>query len=59
MGTPRAFSAWMGMIAGCAAVLAGTLAGEGILRRIPERLFRRVVSGIIGVIGLIMLVRSL
>ncbi|HET7607548.1 MAG TPA: Ig-like domain-containing protein, partial [Gammaproteobacteria bacterium] len=24
MGTPRAFSAWMGMIAGCAAVLAGT-----------------------------------
>ena len=37
-------------------VVIGTLLGERILRRIPEKLFRRIVSAILLVIGLFLLV---
>jgi uncharacterized membrane protein YfcA len=40
-------------------VLAGTLAGDRLLKRIPESLFRRVVGGLILALGLFLLVQSL
>jgi uncharacterized membrane protein YfcA len=51
-------AAWPVIATATAAVLVGTLAGERVLHRIPERVFRRVVAGIIGTIGLLLLVRS-
>jgi uncharacterized membrane protein YfcA len=36
-------------------VVAGTIAGERVLRKIPEALFRRVVSFIILALGISML----
>jgi uncharacterized membrane protein YfcA len=36
----------------------GTLAGEPVLRRIPGKLFRRVVSGILLGIGIVLLVAN-
>lgn len=38
--------------------IAGTLAGERLLRRIPERIFKRVVSGVLLGIGALLLVFS-
>jgi uncharacterized membrane protein YfcA len=35
-------------------VVAGTLAGERLLRRIPEPIFRRVVAALILVLGAVM-----
>ena len=35
-----------------AGVLAGTLYGERVLRRLPEDRFRRIVSGFLVVLGL-------
>jgi uncharacterized membrane protein YfcA len=37
----------------------GTLAGERVLRRIPETVFRRLVSAIIAAIGALLVCRSL
>ncbi len=51
-------AAWPAIATATVAVLIGTLAGEGVLRRIPERLFRRLVSGIIGSIGILLLFRA-
>jgi uncharacterized membrane protein YfcA len=42
--------------AGAVGVLLGTIGGERILRRIPEKLFRRIVSAIILAIGVLVLV---
>lgn len=42
-----------------AGVLVGTLAGEGVLRRIPESLFRYAVSVLLLGLGLYMLLRPL
>lgn len=40
-------------------VIVGTLAGEGVLRRLPERAFRMGVSALLLVLGAYMLARSL
>src|SRR5437868_12489793 len=40
----RIFSAWPAILAGVIGVVFGTVAGVRVLRRIPEQLFRRVVS---------------
>jgi uncharacterized membrane protein YfcA len=37
-------------------VVAGTLAGERVLRRIPESLFRKVVSAILLIFGMLLLI---
>jgi uncharacterized membrane protein YfcA len=50
------FSAWPVLIAGGAGVVIGTLTGEHLLRRIPEKLFRRTVSAILFAIGIVLLV---
>ena len=51
-------TAWPVVIAGLAGVTIGTLAGERVLRRIPEKRFKRVVSGILLGIGAFLLARS-
>jgi hypothetical protein len=51
-------AAWPVIVAATGMVLIGTLAGESALRKIPERMFGRIVSGIIGAIG-VLLLRSL
>jgi uncharacterized protein len=48
-------TAWPVILAACPGVLIGTLIGEHVLRRIPERLFRRVVSAILLLIGILLL----
>lgn len=40
-------------------VVVGTLAGEGVLRRIPEHLFRRAVSLLLLALGVYMLLRPM
>jgi uncharacterized membrane protein YfcA len=35
-------------------VVLGTLAGEGVLRRIPEPVFRRVVAAVVLALGGVM-----
>jgi uncharacterized protein len=47
----RILSAWPAIVAGIAGVVTGTLAGDRLLRRIPEKLFQRVVSAILLAIG--------
>lgn len=42
-----------------AGVIVGTLAGERILRRLPERLFRMAVSALLLALGVAMLVRAI
>jgi uncharacterized membrane protein YfcA len=49
------FGAWHAIFAAVAGVVIGTLAGERVLRRIPEKLFRRIVSVILLGIGLALL----
>jgi uncharacterized protein len=48
-------AAWPVILTATVAVLAGTLAGERVLYRIPDRLFKRVVAGVIGGIGVLLL----
>jgi uncharacterized membrane protein YfcA len=48
-------TAWPVIVAATAGVLIGTLIGERVLRRIPERLFRSVVSAILLIIGILLL----
>jgi uncharacterized membrane protein YfcA len=52
------FSAWPAVIAAVIGVVIGTLAGERVLRRIPGKLFRKVVSVILLAIGIILLVAN-
>jgi uncharacterized membrane protein YfcA len=54
----RIFSAWPAIVAGIIGVVLGTLAGERFLRRIPEKLFRRVVSAILLAVGVFLLATS-
>ncbi len=42
-----------------AGVVAGTLAGAGVLRRIPEQVFQRVVGAVLVILGVFMLWRAL
>lgn len=48
---------WAAVLIACAGVVAGTLGGDKILRRLPEVLFRRLVSLLILSLGLFMLLR--
>jgi uncharacterized membrane protein YfcA len=52
----RMFQAWPVMFAGTIGVVAGTLVGERLLRKIPEKIFRKTVSAILLVIGAYLLV---
>jgi len=52
------FAAWPAMIAAVIGVVIGTLAGERMLRRIPEKLFRKTVSAILLAIGLVLLITN-
>jgi uncharacterized protein len=47
--------AWPIIVLAAAGVLAGTVFGQPLLRRIPERTFRAVVSGIILALGIALL----
>jgi uncharacterized protein len=46
--------AWPVIAVATAGVVLGTLAGEGVLRRIPEPVFRRVVAAVILALGVVM-----
>ena len=48
----RVVDLWRPVLIAIAGVVAGTLGGEKILRRVPETLFRRVVSALILSLGL-------
>jgi uncharacterized membrane protein YfcA len=49
---PRILELWPAVSVSAAGVLVGTLSGERILRRVPEVLFRRLVSLLILALGL-------
>jgi hypothetical protein len=42
-----------------AGVVVGTLAGEGVLRRLPEDIFRRAVATMLVALGIVMLTRGM
>jgi uncharacterized membrane protein YfcA len=48
---------WPVLAAATAGVVVGTLAGERVLKRIPEPVYRRVVAGLVLALGLFMLSR--
>jgi uncharacterized protein len=50
--------AWPFVAAGTAGVIAGTLVGERVLRRVPENTFRTIVSAVILLLGFALLVSS-
>ncbi len=54
----RMLESWPFVCAALLGVIAGTVAGERILRRIPAHLFRRVVSVILLAIGVFLLLTS-
>ncbi len=54
----RIFSSWPVIIAATTGVVLGTLAGERVLRRIPEKIFRRVIAAILTAIGIYLLATS-
>jgi uncharacterized membrane protein YfcA len=49
--------AWPLILAATIGVIAGTVLGYYVLRRLPEALFRRIVSAIILALGVYMLIR--
>lgn len=51
--------AWPFLVVATAGAAAGTWIGHRLLRRIPEAAFKRVVFGVVLVIGLLLLVRPL
>jgi uncharacterized membrane protein YfcA len=50
--------AWPYVSAATVGVVVGTLAGERLLRRIPEETFRQVISGIILILGVTLLITA-
>lgn len=50
---------WHVILVAAVAVSLGTLAGETLLRRMHEDIFRRIVAGLIGAIGVALIVRAL
>ena len=48
---------WPFLAAATAGAVVGTLAGERLLRRIPEPVYRRLVAGLVLALGVFMLVR--
>jgi uncharacterized protein len=51
------FQAWKYLVLGTAGVIVGTIAGQRVLTKIPENVFRRVVAAIILGLGIAMLSR--
>jgi uncharacterized membrane protein YfcA len=51
-------AAWPYVIAATIGVVIGTLVGERVLRRIPEKTFRTIVSAIILVLGVALLIQA-
>jgi uncharacterized protein len=51
----RIFVAWPAILASIIGVVFGTVVGERVLRRIPENLFRRLVSAILIAVGMYLL----
>jgi uncharacterized protein len=49
------FQAWPAIAAAVAGVVAGTVAGERALRKMPEKLFRKIVSVILLAVGIYLL----
>jgi len=49
---------WPAVLAATAGVVAGTLGGERLLSRIPDRRFRQIVGGILLALGLASLIRG-
>lgn len=49
---------WPFLVAATAGAVVGTLAGERVLRRIPEPVYRRLVAGLVLALGVFMLVRT-
>ena len=49
---------WPALISMTAGALVGTIAGERLLRRIPEPIYRKVVAGLVLALGVFMLVRT-
>ncbi len=54
----RIFSAGSAIVAAVIGVVMGTVAGERVLRRMPEPLFRRIVSVILFAVGVYLLAMS-
>jgi hypothetical protein len=54
VGGSEVIDNWHYVTAATAGVLAGTMVGERVLRRIPEQVFQRVVAAIIPVLGISM-----
>jgi uncharacterized membrane protein YfcA len=52
-------SIWGFIVISTAGVLAGTLFGTRVLRKIPEQIFQRIVSAIILALGVFMLWRAI
>ena len=52
-------AAWLPVVVAVAAVLAGTIFGVRVLRRIPESVFRRAVAALILLLGVYMLMRGI
>jgi uncharacterized membrane protein YfcA len=48
---------WPVLLAATVGAVVGTLTGERVLRRLPERFYRRLVSGLVLALGIFMLVR--
>jgi len=48
---------WPFLVAATAGAVAGTVAGERLLRRIPEPVYRRLVAGLVLALGVFMLLR--
>jgi uncharacterized protein len=53
---PELLKIWPLLIIAICGVIAGTLLGKAILGRIPEALFRRIVSALLAILGAAMLV---
>ncbi len=51
-------TAWRAIVWAVIGVVIGTLAGERVLRRIPAKIFRRVVSAILLAIGIVLLLTT-
>jgi len=54
-GSEQIRRAWPAILPAILGVLLGTVGGERVLRKIPERLFRRVVSAILLLVGVLLL----
>ena len=47
---------WQYLLLGTIGVLVGTIAGQRLLRKIPENIFRRIVAVIILALGIALLI---